>query len=52
MPGHPEKRGSGLASLAGMWRRQVRFAADFDDLPIDLADALGASRNSSSGDQS
>ena len=26
----------------GQWRGRVKIAADFDDLPADLADALGA----------
>ena len=37
----PERRGEGFASLAGTWRGQVRVADDFDELPDDLADALG-----------
>jgi prevent-host-death family protein len=37
----PERRGQGFASLAGAWSGQVRVAADFDELPDDLADALG-----------
>ncbi len=38
----PERRGAGFASLAGVWRGRVRIAADFDELPEDLAEALGA----------
>jgi antitoxin (DNA-binding transcriptional repressor) of toxin-antitoxin stability system len=37
----PERRGQGFASLAGAWSDQVRIANDFDELPDDLADALG-----------
>jgi hypothetical protein len=37
----PERRGAGFASLAGAWRGKVKVADDFDDLPDDLADALG-----------
>jgi prevent-host-death family protein len=36
-----ERRGEGFASLAGAWRGRVRIADDFDELPDDLADALG-----------
>jgi len=38
----PEHKGAGFASLAGAWRGQVRIGDDFDELPDDLADALGA----------
>ena len=38
----PERRGDGFASLAGAWRGRVRIAEDFDELPDDLAEALGA----------
>jgi antitoxin (DNA-binding transcriptional repressor) of toxin-antitoxin stability system len=31
-----------IASLRGAWRGQVCIADDFDDLPEDIADALGA----------
>jgi prevent-host-death family protein len=31
-----------LASVRGAWRGQVRIAEDFDELPDDIADALGA----------
>lgn len=37
----PERRGGGFSSLAGAWREQVRIAADFDELPDDLAESLG-----------
>lgn len=37
----PERRGGGFASLAGAWRGRVKIADDFDELPDDLADALG-----------
>jgi len=37
----PEERGQGFASLAGIWRGQVQIADEFDELPEDLADALG-----------
>ena len=37
----PERQGNGFASLAGAWRGQVKIAADFDELPEDLAEALG-----------
>jgi prevent-host-death family protein len=37
----PAKRGDGFASLAGNWRGQVRIGDDFDELPGDLAEALG-----------
>ena len=33
---------SALNSVRGAWRGQVRIADDFDALPDDLADALGA----------
>lgn len=38
----PERHGEGFASLAGVWRGQVKIADDFDELPDDLAEALGA----------
>jgi prevent-host-death family protein len=38
----PERQGGGFAALAGTWRGQVRIADDFDELPDDLAEALGA----------
>jgi prevent-host-death family protein len=31
-----------LDSVRGAWRGQVRIADDFDELPEDIADALGA----------
>jgi prevent-host-death family protein len=37
----PERRGEGFASLAGAWSGRVKVADDFDELPADLADALG-----------
>jgi prevent-host-death family protein len=37
----PERHGGGFASLAGAWRGRVRVAEDFDELPDDLAEALG-----------
>ena len=37
----PERKGAGFASLAGSWNGRVRIADDFDELPEDLADALG-----------
>jgi prevent-host-death family protein len=37
----PERKGDGFASLAGAWRGRVRIADDFDELPDDIADALG-----------
>lgn len=33
---------SALATVRGAWRDQVRIADDFDEMPADLADALGA----------
>lgn len=38
----PERTGAGFASLAGAWKGRVRIAEDFDELPDDLAEALGA----------
>lgn len=40
----PERTGKGFASLAGAWRGRVRITEDFDELPDDLADALGMKR--------
>jgi prevent-host-death family protein len=37
----PERKGGGFASLAGSWKGRVRIAEDFDQLPDDLAHALG-----------
>ncbi len=31
-----------LASVRGVWRGKVRIAEDFDELPVDIADAFGA----------
>jgi prevent-host-death family protein len=31
-----------LASIRGAWRGRVRMAADFDELPEDIAEAFGA----------
>jgi prevent-host-death family protein len=31
-----------IADLRGAWRGRVEIAEDFDDLPDDIADALGA----------
>jgi prevent-host-death family protein len=31
-----------LATVRGAWRDRVRIAEDFDELPDDIADALGA----------
>lgn len=36
-----ERRGSGFASLAGVWRGKVKIAEDFDEMPDDIADSLG-----------
>ena len=33
---------SALVSVRGAWRGQVEIAADFDELPDDIADAFGA----------
>jgi prevent-host-death family protein len=38
----PERQSGGFASLAGAWRGRVKIADDFDELPDDLAEALGA----------
>jgi prevent-host-death family protein len=38
----PIARPSSLASARGAWRGRVQMADDFDDLPGDIADALGA----------
>lgn len=32
---------SSLAAVRGAWRGQVEIAADFDDLPADIAEAFG-----------
>jgi antitoxin (DNA-binding transcriptional repressor) of toxin-antitoxin stability system len=39
----PEHPANGFASLAGVWKGQVRIAEDFDELPDDIAEALGMS---------
>ena len=31
-----------MVSVRGRWRGQVRIAADFDELPDDVAEAFGA----------
>ena len=33
---------SSLATIRGAWRGRVEIAADFDELPDDIADAFGA----------
>jgi prevent-host-death family protein len=33
---------SSLSSVRGVWRGRVRIAADFDQLPDDIAEAFGA----------
>ena len=33
---------SSFSAARGLWKGQVRIADDFDELPDDLADALGA----------
>jgi prevent-host-death family protein len=38
----PIARTSSLAHVRGAWRGRVRMAEDFDTLPDDIADALGA----------
>jgi prevent-host-death family protein len=38
----PVAHGGSLSSVRGAWRGRVRIAEDFDDLPDDIADALGA----------
>ena len=37
----PERAGGGFASLAGIWRGQVRIAEDFDELPDDFSERFG-----------
>jgi prevent-host-death family protein len=37
----PERSRGGFASLAGVWRGQVKIADDFDELPDDIAERLG-----------
>ena len=38
----PVARTSSFSSARGAWKGKVRIADDFDDLPDDIADALGA----------
>ena len=38
----PVAAGTSFADVRGVWKGQVRIAEDFDELPDDLADALGA----------
>ena len=38
----PVARTSSFSTARGVWKGQVRIAEDFDALPDDLADALGA----------
>ena len=38
----PVTASASLESVHGAWRGQVRIADDFDQLPDDIADALGA----------
>ena len=38
----PVPAGASLASVRGAWSGRVDLAEDFDDLPDDIADALGA----------
>jgi prevent-host-death family protein len=38
----PVARPSSVRSVRGVWRGQVELAADFDELPDDIADAFGA----------
>ena len=38
----PVASSSSFASARGVWKGKVRIADDFDELPDDLADALGA----------
>jgi prevent-host-death family protein len=40
----PERSVEGFASLAGVWRDQVRISDDFDELPDDVAEAFGVFR--------
>jgi prevent-host-death family protein len=37
----PVARTGSLASVRGSWRDRVRIADDFDELPDDIAEALG-----------
>ena len=38
----PVASAASLSSVRGAWRDRVQIAEDFDELPDDLADALGA----------
>lgn len=38
----PLARTSSIGSVRGAWRGRVRIGEDFDALPDDMADALGA----------
>lgn len=38
----PIPSASSLSSVRGAWRGQVKIAADFDELPDEIAEALGA----------
>ncbi|MGH2873599.1 MAG: type II toxin-antitoxin system Phd/YefM family antitoxin, partial [Solirubrobacteraceae bacterium] len=38
----PIASAASLASVRGAWRGQVEIAADFDELPDDIAEAFGA----------
>lgn len=38
----PERAAAGFSALAGAWRGRVAIADDFDELPADIAEALGA----------
>ena len=37
----PVTRTGSLASVRGAWRDRIRIADDFDELPDDMAEALG-----------
>lgn len=38
----PAPQASSLEAVRGAWRGRVRIAEDFDELPEDVAEALGA----------
>jgi prevent-host-death family protein len=38
----PIATASSLAAVRGVWRGRVEIAADFDELPDDIAEAFGA----------
>ena len=38
----PVVRSNSMAAIRGIWRGQVEIAEDFDELPDDIAEALGA----------